>query len=269
MRVEPYDGMMSDEEAIQATTLLRNGRSNREREEKVGRNLSAIVGVYLILVFLIPLMLPENTVPELSGRANRLDYATHDGWSSWGNNDHGESASVGHDQSAHGGTFAWAGLNPIAAFVYAIGDLNCHQKHERSWEINDNQLAVCTRDIGIMFGFVAACILWNRRGLNRWTVRDSFLSIFKDEMVEKYYYNDQRMKVMIALLCLGLVPMAIDGFTQLLTNYESTNLLRILTGTPAGFVVGWFFSASFSARPHEFDDAESVQLPANAQLKLI
>jgi hypothetical protein len=63
--------------------------------------------------------------------------------------------------------------------------------------------------------------------------------------------------------------MAIDGFTQLLTNYESTNLLRILTGTPAGFVVGWFFSASFSARPHEFDDAESVQLPANAQLKLI
>ena len=120
MRVEPYDGMMSDEEAIQATTLLRNGRSNREREEKVGRNLSAIVGVYLILVFLIPLMLPENTVPELSGRANRLDYATHDGWSSWGNNDHGESASVGHDQSAHGGTFAWAGLNPIAAFVYAL-----------------------------------------------------------------------------------------------------------------------------------------------------
>ena len=38
---------------------------------------------------------------------------------------------------------------------------------------------------------------------------------------------------------------------QLLTSYESTNTMRILTGVPAGFIGGWIFSAMFSARPNE------------------
>jgi len=256
------------DEGKEASTL-RNGRPDRIRESKVGRNLAAIAGVYLILVFLVPLALPENTIPDLSGRANRLDYATDDGWSSWGNGDNGEGSAVGHNQPENGGTFAWTDLNPVAALVYAIGDLNCHQKFERSWEINGNQLAVCTRDIGILLGFVGACLLWSRKGLNRWTVRDSFLSIFTDESVERFYFNDTRMRLMLVLLAVGLGPMAIDGFTQLLTDYESTNLLRILTGAPAGFVGGWFFSATFSARPNQFDDAESVKLPADAKLRIV
>ncbi|MCH1511119.1 MAG: DUF2085 domain-containing protein, partial [Candidatus Thalassarchaeaceae archaeon] len=54
-----------------------------------------------------------------------------------------------------------------------------------------------------------------------------------------------------------------------LSSYESTNLLRIITGVPAGFVGAWIFSAMFSARPHEFDDSDSVRLPANAILRMI
>ena len=68
-----------------------------------------------------------------------------------------------------------------------------------------------------------------------------------DESIEKFYYKDQRMMLMIVIMGIGLVPMGIDGFTQLLTSYESTNTMRIITGVPAGFVGGWLFSAMFSA----------------------
>ena len=265
MAIEPIDEIVTEVE----DGLLKNGRKNRKRESKIGRNLAAIAGTYLILLFLVPLTMPADTIPDLSGRANRYDYATIDGTWSWGNGDNSEYKHAGHDQEANGGTFAWTDLNPIAATVYAIGDLNCHQKHYRSWEINGNQLAVCVRDIGILFGFVTCCLIWQQRGLNRWTVRDTFLSMFSDESIERFYYNDQRMILMLAIIGLGLGPMAIDGFTQLLTSYESTNTMRILTGVPAGFIGGWIFSAMFCARPHEFENSEEVRLPADATLRMI
>jgi uncharacterized membrane protein len=245
---------------------LANGRFERKREEKIGRIIAGIIGAYLLLMLIIPLILSTNSIPELSGRANQFDYATQNDWASWGNNDNGENSKIGHDQSLHGGDFAWSELNPVAAFVYAFGDLNCHQKHERSWEINDNQLAMCTRDIGIMLGVIAGALIWSRRGLNRWTTRDSFLSIFQDQTIEDFYQNDRRLLAMIALCGIGLIPMAIDGFTQLLTSYESTNSIRVITGLSAGLVTGWWFSASFSSRSKYFDGPEQVQLPANAKL---
>ena len=244
----------------------RNGLSSRDREQKVGRNVSAAIGAYLLLCFLAPLLLPEGTVPELSGRANALDYASE---SSWGNQDHGENADLGHDQSAHGGTFAWSDLNPLWAFVYAFGDLNCHQKHERSWEINGNQMPVCTRDVGIFLGLVIGAALFGLRGLNRWTVRDTFLSVFPDEMLEPLYLKDRRMVAMLLLIGLGLVPMGVDGFTQLLTEYESTDPVRVITGLFSGLVIGWWFAAALCARASFFnDDAARVSLPANARLMM-
>ena len=79
------------------------------------------------------------------------------------------------------------------------------------------------RDIlGIFYGM----LIFRLRGLNRWTVRDSFLSVFDDESIESVYFTDRRMRLMVLLLMLGIVPMAIDGFTQLLTEYESTNGVR-------------------------------------------
>ena len=265
MTIEPIDWSMPQAEE----SPLKNGREDRIRESKVGRNLAAIAGTYLILLFLTPLTMPADSIPDLSGRANRFDYATIDGTWSWGNNDNSDYEHAGHDQEANGGPFAWTDLNPIAATVYAIGDLNCHQKHYRSWEINGNQLAVCVRDIGILFGFVACCLIWQQRGLNRWTLRDTFLSMLPDDSIEKFYYKDQRMMLMIVIMGIGLVPMGIDGFTQLLTSYESTNTMRIITGVPAGFVGGWLFSAMFSARPHEFDSSEDVSLPADAKLRMV
>jgi len=243
--------------------LERNGRGDRFREIKISKILAGIGGAYLLLCFLSPLAMPEGTVPELSGRANAFDYSTEN---SWGNTNGGEHDEMGHDQSEHGGLFAWSELNPVFAFTYAFGDLNCHQKHERSWVINGNQMPVCVRDIGIFFGFVIGAALFGSRGLNRWTIRDSFLSVFPDDFLESTYANDYRMRNMAIIVGLGIIPMAIDGFTQLGTDYESTNLVRLVTGTLSGLVIGWFASAALCARSSGFEGASSVILPGGTKL---
>src|SRR2546426_9794656 len=48
-----------------------------------------------------------------------------------------------------------------------------------------------------------------------------------------------------AIVVLGVIPMAIDGFTQLfrVNNYESTPLAPVMTGALAGFVGGLFVAA--------------------------
>ena len=182
-----------------------------------------------------------------------------------GNQNHGDNAEIGHNQEELG-FFSWSDLNPIAAFVYAFGDLNCHQKSERSWEINGNQLAVCARDVGLFLGLAIGALLWRKKGLNRWTIRDSFLSIFKDEHIEFLYKKDRRMLGMILVISLGAIPIGVDGFTQLLSPYESTNIVRLITGIGAGFVLSWWSCAAISSNPKSFETAELVKLPANAKL---
>ena len=43
----------------------------------------------------------------------------------------------------------------------------------------------------------------------------------------------------LALVLLALVPIGLDGTIQLLTDYESTNSRRLVTGLIAGGVTGW------------------------------
>ena len=88
--------------------MERNGAANRTRERKIGIRLALVAGSYLLLVFVTPLTMEHGTVPELSGRANLIDYATIDGWGSWGNNDNGEGSAVGHNQFEHGGALPGA-----------------------------------------------------------------------------------------------------------------------------------------------------------------
>ena len=257
-------------DTIQSRTNMeppfRNGLNERDREVKVGRWVLGIAGFYCISMFLVPFLMPAGTVPELSGRANMMDYSSED---SWGNHAHSDEGEMGHNQSAHGGTFAWSELNPYYAFVYAFGDLNCHQKHERSWTINGNQMPVCARDVGIFLGLALGGWWFSRRGLNRWTIRDSFLTLFSDSLVAPLYVNDRRLSSMFGIGLLFCLPVVLDGGIQALTSYESVNSVRILTGLPFGFIIGWYFSASLSSRPEKFGhDAGQVYLPAGARLSL-
>ena len=244
--------------------LQKNGLDSRRHEERVSKILGGVAFGYLALCFIAPYLLPSDSVPELSGRANAIDYAFEN---SWGNDEREEGSSVGHNQVLHGGKFVWSELNPIWALAYGFGDLNCHQKHERSWEINGNQMPVCARDIGIFMGFSVGCLFFLLRGYNRWTVRDTFLSVFHDEWLVQIYEMDRRMLAMLIIMGIGLIPMGIDGTTQLLLDsYESNNLLRLITGFGSGFVGGWWFCSAFSARPKFFLEASNVTLPAGSRL---
>ncbi len=242
----------------------RSGLADRVREVKVSYWVFGLSFGYLVASFLVPALLPTGTIPELSGRANLFDYASD---SSWGNQPHSDEGSVGHDQAAHGGKFSWLELDPFSAFVYGFGDLNCHQKYERSLIINGNQMPVCTRDIGIFAGIAFAALLFSRRGANRWTIRDTILSVFPDERVEWCYVPDRRFMVAFGGIALLLLPTALDGGLQAITDYESTNLKRLLTGFPMGLSIGLLFPAIFAAHPKSFEfDAGRVLLPLNARL---
>ncbi|HIG20054.1 MAG: hypothetical protein CXT67_05295 [Methanobacteriota archaeon] len=245
-----------------------NGLPDRNRETKISDWVIGISLGYLIAAFLVPALLPAGSIPELSGRANTLDYVWKDSsWGDWGNEPHSENAKMGHDQAQHGGKFAWSELDIFSAFVYGFGDLNCHQKHERSWEINENQMPVCTRDIGIFAGIFVGGLIFRKRGLNRWTVRDSIISILPDEKVEPFYFNDRRFLLAFGGIALLLLPTALDGGIQAISEYESTNLKRLITGFPMGIGVGLLFAGVFAANPKPFEfDAGRVLLPANARL---
>jgi len=189
-------------------------------------------------------MAEADTIGELSGRANMLDF-------------HKEN-----DQN-----FTWTDLNLYSAAIYAFGDLNCHNKHERSWSINGNQMPVCVRDVGIFAGLALGGFIYSRRGVNRWTIRDTFLSVLPDEQLNPIYRKNRRTMLFIAIGAICVIPMAVDGFTQLLTDRESTAFLRLVTGIPFGLGLGLFFAAAYSARPNKFDKPSQVQLPGNVRFQ--
>ena len=246
--------------------MERNGLVNRTRERKIGLWVGGVSLFFLVSFFLVPFYLPQNSVPELSGRANAFDYYSED---SWGNVQSDNQGEVGHNQSEYG-LFAWSELDPYAAFIYGFGDLNCHNKADRSWEINGNQMPVCVRDLGIFLGLVIGGFLFSRRGLNRWTLRDTFLSILPDKTLESTYQNNYRTFAVIGIAIVMVLPMAIDGFTQMLTSYESNATMRLLTGTPFGMFIGAFLSSSFASRPEFFDKNPSkVILPSGSRFSLV
>ena len=243
-----------------------NGRPDRRRERRTAIWIGGVFGGYLLLCFLAPAMLPTGSVPELSGRANSIDYFSHD---SWGNHNWSEDSELGHNQSAHGGTFAWSEMNPIWAFTYGFGDINCHQKHSRSWIINENQMPVCVRDIGIFAGAALGAALFGRFGVNRWTIRDTLLSILPDNALTGIYQSNRRMHAFLGIGILCAVPMGIDGFTQMLSSYESNPTMRLITGMPFGIFIGSFLASSFAARPEYFGrDPSNVVLPSGSRFSL-
>ena len=102
-------------------------------------------------------------------------------------------------------------INPLARAVYWVGDVNCHQKATRSYAYADNQMPFCARDLGIFAGLALGFTVALRR----------------------------RPELSLPLVLLALVPIGLDGTIQLLTDYESTNPRRLITGLIAGGVTGW------------------------------
>lgn len=159
-----------------------------QRRVKCFRNLIFVLfilfSLWIVLQFLAPLVLPENGIDDLSGLVVVSD-----------------NENVIDDVG-----FPWN-------FVYSVGDRLCHQKSERSFFINNNQMPFCSRCTAIWLGIAI--------GLG-------FMVFYRIQLNEKFLF----------LIIIGIVPIGIDGVGQLIGFWESTNLIRVITGLLVGIVCG-------------------------------
>jgi uncharacterized membrane protein len=113
--------------------------------------------------------------------------------------------------------------------VYRAGSIVCHQRPERSFHLAGIQLPVCARCFGLYLsgalGLTAGLALASRarRAPSGATVRN--------------------------LLAVAALPIALSVGLEWLGLIHTTNVQRMLTGLPLGFVAGVVIVRSL-ARPH-------------------
>lgn len=128
----------------------------------------------------------------------------------------------------------WRAMPEPAQWIYRIGDVACHTKSARSFDLNGNQMPFCARDVAIFAGLVVglgACLPALSRAY-RFVV-----------MLPWWSY--------LALLA----PIALDGGMQDVFGFESDNLRRVLTGFPAGLAIA--FALVFIAYESHFSSKRS------------
>lgn len=138
----------------------------------------------------------------------------------------------------------WQTLWIYPRAVYTFGDIQCHQLWYRSFYINGNQMPMCARMTSMYLfanvGLVAAAL--TRPSTSAGQVMVNAMPAWVRRRLARFHPD--RAGALIVVV--GLLPVAIDGFYQLaadVTHYESTNLTRVLTGIPGGFVGGLLVGA--------------------------
>ena len=137
----------------------------------------------------------------------------------------------------------WETFPIVPRIIYTIGDAQCHQLWYRSFWLNGNQMPIDQRMTSMYIfanlGLIAAILA--RPSTSTGQVMLNAMPAFLRRRLGRF--GTERAGVIIVVL--GLIPMAIDGFTQLfqVNNYESTPLARVLTGALAGFVGGLLVGA--------------------------
>lgn len=97
--------------------------------------------------------------------------------------------------------------------------LMCHGRMERCLELFGAPMPICARCVGIYAGMLLGILAF-------WAI-----PLLREKVMRT-----------VALVC--VVPLAIDGLTQLSGLRESTNELRVATGIVAGLAFGlWILSA--------------------------
>jgi uncharacterized membrane protein len=184
--------------------------SLRERvfESKVLWVLFIISLIWLISIFIVPFTIPPGTVADLEGNANKMDF-----------------------------TELWDTLPPYQKAIYYMGDAQCHQISSRTLYLNENQMPVCARDVSI-FLFITLGLFAGLLVRRNYHISAGLLSVFPHRFRDfvNRTIGARWFAILFVILCLA--PVGLDGGIQLLTEYESTNLTRFLTGIPAGLIAG-------------------------------
>jgi len=158
-----------------------------EKREKVSKTITAffiLLFVFTLLQFISPFILETNTVTDLSGTVGMLD----------------------NKQRISNMPF------PINV-VYTAGDRLCHQKAERSFILNENQMPFCSRCTAIWMGM---------------TIGIGLLVFYTITLDNRF----------LILAIISLIPIGIDGMGQLLGFWESSHLSRVITGSFVGIITG-------------------------------
>jgi uncharacterized membrane protein len=113
-------------------------------------------------------------------------------------------------------------LPPLTLAVYHAGSLVCHQRPERSFHLAGVQLPVCARCFGLyLAGAFGLSVAWRmRRRFSAAAVR--------------------------TLLALAALPIVTTVALEWLGAIETSNLQRMVTGLPLGFVAGVVIVRSLS-----------------------
>ena len=167
---------------------------------------------WVVSMFLAPSTIPPYAFAFREGRANIVDF--------WG-------------------LYSTDAFNWYAKAIYVLGDVQCHQLWYRSLWINGNQMPVCARDVSLfLFGLFG--MFWAMMTPASITTSSGVVNAFPPR-VQRWARRVGPVRFTALVVTLGLLPVAVDGTVQLFqfyTHYEATNAMRIVTGAPAGVVVG-------------------------------
>lgn len=119
------------------------------------------------------------------------------------------------------------GADQLSTLIFQVYSITCHQMPDRSYFILGHQMAYCERNTAI-YGAMAACGI-----AYSWLRRRNLGSL------------------PVGWYVVLILPMAIDGFSQLFGLRESTWLLRGLTGSLFGAATIWL---AFPRLQESFDE---------------
>ena len=91
-----------------------------------------------------------------------------------------------------------------ALYIWLPRIFGCHCRSDRSFHYKGRQFPLCARCTGELAGMIACLVLF-------------------------WFWKPTLTQSLIMML-----PLLIDGFVQLLTKYESTNIKRLVTGIMFG-----------------------------------
>ncbi|MBD3415184.1 MAG: DUF2085 domain-containing protein [Candidatus Aminicenantes bacterium] len=112
---------------------------------------------------------------------------------------------------------------PLSAFLYSIFSPICHQNPTRCFYLFGNPLAVCTRCLGIYFGFFLGTLLF--------PLINGLTTVKPPE------------KLLFVILS---IPIATDTLANLFSLWHTSDWLRAVIGLIWGWILPYYFIAGVS-----------------------